>query len=162
MIQKVIESTCRQTDSDSEHFVFALHPLGKTLRFSSYFSLILQRSQSSWSWMISLRFDSVKWLCSQLVAVAEWEFGTVRSAQSRDASQRLYNHLLHKWVRLWNPPSGVLWMKEGEKNIYINMIQMQKNWMFSPKRLRRSRHFFIWLMNLYESTNVVIAALWFG
>jgi len=73
-----------------------------------------------------------------------------------------YNHLLHKWVRLWKPPSGVLWMKEGEKNIFINMIQMQKNWMFSAKRLRRSRHFFIQLMNLYESPNVVIAALWFG
>ncbi len=114
----MIRSTCRLRDR-CQALCVRPPPTSKDSQILVILLLISYRSLSSWSWMISLQFDSVRWLCSQLIAVAEWEFGTVRSAQSRDASQRLYNQLLHKWVRLWKLPGGVLWMKEGEKTFTL-------------------------------------------
>ncbi len=118
-------------ETDAKHFVFALHPLAKTLRFSSFFYLSLTAA-----WALEVGWSLCSLILSDGFALSSLLLQNENLGQSD--LPKAETHLSVFTTSSCISGSGFEnslvefceWRKE--KNIYINTIQMQKNWMFSP------------------------------
>ncbi len=105
-------------ETDAKHFVFALHPLAKTLRFSSFFYLSLTAA-----WALEVGWSLCSLILSDGFALSSLLLQNENLGQSdlpkAETHLSVFTTSSCKWVRLWKLPGGVLWMKEGEKTFTL-------------------------------------------
>lgn len=161
MILNAIRMTCRLRDRDAKHFVFALHPLAKTLRFSSFFHLSLTAA-----WALEVGWSLCGLILSDGFALSSLLLQNENLGQSDLPKAETHLSVFTTISCISgsgfenSPVEFCEWRKE-KKHLHKYDTNAKELNVLS-KCFQRIRHFFIWLMNLYESLNVVIAALWLG